>query len=178
MHITLYRGARAPEPIAQDDFERWGELADSIADLVSRESGAPAGADPEEQKRQMFAWAPHRLRVPYRLLANVAEVTLLVLDIDHCPDVAPIADALTALGGPALVYESPSSTPEALRVRVVARCDRPMTVAECGPARRAFAELLGIGPKQGIEGAIDAQKLFFAGRLHGTPARQVWRFGE
>ena len=179
MHLTLYRGALAPVPLRQDDFETFEEVADSLEDLIGRESSAPAGSSPEEQKKCLLAFAPHRLVKPYRLLANVAEVTLMVLDVDRC-NADELADALTASNLQALMYASPSDDPDgdpdARRVRVVAPISRPIAPEDCPDTRRRFAEYLGIGPGQGVEGAIDAAKLFFCGRLHGTPPRQIWRF--
>jgi hypothetical protein len=179
MHLTLYAGAFRPEPIAQDDFESWEELCESLADLVSRESEAPRGSDAATQKEHMFAWAPHRLCVPYRKLANVAEVTLMVLDVDRC-NLGVLLPSVEALGISALVYTSPSDDPsgpdDARRVRVVAPITRPLTAEECPTKRKDFAEVLGLRAGSGVEGAIDAAKIFFAGRLHDTPEREIWRF--
>jgi hypothetical protein len=75
-----------------------------------------------------------------------------------------------------LIYESPSSAPDAERVRVVVPVDRELAPSECRASRIAFAHALGLAPSCGVLGAIDAAKLFFAGRLHGTPDRRVWRW--
>jgi hypothetical protein len=169
MHLTLYRGGRAPVPISQDDFETWDSVADSIEDLVSREY---------EDKLDMLAFAPHRLREPYRNLANVIEVTMMVIDVDVC-DANKLARYLDTLGIDALMYGSPSddlTKSNERRVRVVAPTDKPIDVASCGPCRLSFAEALGLYPGCGVEGALDASRLFFAGRLKGTPPREVWRF--
>lgn len=166
-HLTLYGGAFNPVPIRVDDFDTWPDLADALEDLVSREYA---------DKTSMLAFAPHRLVEPYRLLANVSHVTALVIDVDKVPDLALLAEAVEACGE-ALMYESPSSTEDAPRVRVVAPILAPHMASECRRYRQAFAELLGLGPGCGVEGAIDAAKIFFAGRLAGTPARRVWRFG-
>jgi hypothetical protein len=53
---------------------------------------------------------------------------------------------------------------------------RPVAVAECRHLRCAFAEALGVRPLQGVEGAIDAAKIFFAGVHHGDEPRRVWRW--
>lgn len=190
IHVTLYRGAYAPVPISRDDFDTWDEWADSLEDLVSRESGAEPGADIEDQKRSLLAWAPHRLRDTcangadcdecggevHRLAANVVSLTLLVIDVDIVADANALVAAARKESEHGLVYESPSSTTDAPRVRVVVPVSRPITPDECRASRLAFAELLGLEPGSGPEGAIDAAKLFFAGRLHGTPKRKVWRW--
>lgn len=183
MLVTIYAGARSPEPIAQDDLT-WPELCDEIESMAAIEY---------PDKLSMLAIGPHRLHASdrrtaversgkppaagaYRHLSNVAEVTLLVIDVDRVDDLAGMLERAEALA-PVLVYESPSSTPDAVRVRVLAPVTRPMTVEECAAARYAFAEALGLAPGAGVEGARDAAKLFFVGRIAGTAPRQVWRFG-
>lgn len=178
IHITVYRGAAQPAPIAQEDFATWPDLADELEAMARTEPTAPATASPEAQKKTLLAFGPHRLSKPYRCAANVDAVTLLVIDIDRIDDLDTLLEHVEALGSPALVYASPSDTPEARRVRVVAPMSHELAPAECRGARLRFAEVLGLAPGCGVEGAIEASKLFFAGRLHGTPARKVWRFGE
>jgi hypothetical protein len=178
VHVTIYRGATNPTPIAQDTFPTWSELADEIEAMTDAPPLAPASADRETQKRSMLAFGPHRLSAPHRNAANVEAVTLLVIDVDTLPDLGALLERCAALGDPCMVYASPSDTPEARRVRVVAPISREIHPDDCKRTRQAFAELLGVGPGQGVEGAIEAAKLFFVGRLHGTPPRDVWRFGE
>lgn len=191
IHVSIYRGARAPTPIAREDFASWHELADMLeAEAKTATPDCPESAPAEQQKLALLAWAPHRLADtchfgtacdcgggPHRLLRNVEAVTVLVLDVDSCVDVeALVSNAKTATPDAGLVYESPSSTDDAPRVRIVAPVSRPLTVEECRPSRLAFAEACGIEPGKGVEGAIDAAKLFFIGRLHGTRERKVWRW--
>lgn len=177
IHWTVYRGGRAPEPIAQDDLT-WAELADELEAMTRELPDVPATASLEEQKLHMLAFGPHRLREPYRKLANVEHVTLLTIDVDRVADVDALVTNVAALETNALVYESPSSTPDAARVRILAPVSRPIAVAECAATRFAFAEIVGLAPGCGVEGAKDAARIFFAGRYHGTPERRVWRFGE
>lgn len=191
IHVSVYRGARAPTPIAREDFESWTALADMLeAEATTATPDCPENAPAEAQKLALLAWAPHRLADtchfgtacdcsggPHRLLRNVLEVTCLVLDVDSCACVeALVSSVKTATPAAGLVYESPSSTDDAPRVRIVAPVSRPLAVAECRPSRLAFAEACGLVPGQGVEGAIDAAKLFFIGRLHGTRERKVWRW--
>lgn len=196
VRVTIYRGARAPEPIACEDFATWDELADMLENEVQQEPECAPGLPCKEQKLHMLAFGPHRLSPtdrrtdaeldgrprhagPYRHLANVLEVTLLVIDVDRC-NAEDVAARLAALDVPALMYASPSdpgpSEPDARRVRVVAPVTAPIRPEDCERTRFAFAELLGLEPGCGVEGAIDAAKLFFVGRYHGSDERQVWRF--
>jgi hypothetical protein len=181
IHATVYRGGRAPEPIAQDDFATWADFADELEAMAQAEPECSPRLSREEQKLAMLAIGPHRLREPYRLLKNVDHVTLLVIDVDRC-NAEDVAERLRALEVPALMYASPSdpgpSEPDARRVRVVAPIETPIAVADCARTRFAFAELLGLAPGCGVEGAKDASRIFFAGRYHGAPEREVWRFGE
>lgn len=164
-------------PVAEDDFATWTELADELEAMTREPSGAPANASREAQKERLLAFAPHRLAVPHRLAQNVEAVTFLVIDVDVLPDVDALVARITHLGIDALMYASPSDVPDARRVRIVAPCSREITPAECRATRYAFAEMLGLEPGQGVEGAHEAAKLFFIGRLHDTPEREIWRFG-
>jgi hypothetical protein len=179
--VTVYRGARAPVPIAVDDLE-WPDLVAEIEAMAEIEYA---------DKLDMLAIGPHRLsptdrrtdlersgKPPaagaYRHLSNVEAVTLLVIDVDVVADLAGLLERAQEIG--ALVYESPSSTPDAPRVRVLAPVPREIAPAECERTRFAFAEALGLAPGCGVEGAKDAAKLFFVGRLAGTEPRKVWRW--
>lgn len=192
VHITVYRG-RSPVPIARDTFKTWRELADEIEAMTRELPDADPDAPFEEQKLQMLAFGPHRLfdddrrsdaelagrrrhDGPYRHLSNVEHVTLMGIDVDRVLHLERLAEAVGALEVPALMYESPSSTPDAPRVRIVTPISRPIAVADCAAKRFAFAEVLGLGPGCGVEGAKDAARIYFAGRYHGTPERRVWRW--
>jgi hypothetical protein len=131
-------------------------------------------SDPVPDKTALLAIGPHRLRVPYRARENVAGVTCLAIDVDACD-----LEALAArIDSAAVVYGSPSDDatgpPDARRVRVLAPVSREMTPEECGPARLAYAESLGLAPGCGVESCLDAARLYFIGRIEGTPARE-WR---
>lgn len=193
IHLTLYQGGRAPVPIRQDDFDSWDECADALEDIVAMPSGAPAGASVEDQKLKLLAFAPHRLKpdsecvngkgestnAAYRHLDNVLGVTLLVIDVDAC-NIDDLGETLEAFDIDAIMYTSPSDDPygpdDMRRVRVITPVDRVIAVDECRQTRRAFAEALGLGPASGVDGAPDAARIFFAGRLHDTPERTFFRF--
>ena len=176
IHLTVYRGARDPVPVAQDDFATWNDLADEIEAMTREPPAAPAKASREVQKLSLLAFAPHRLSAPHRNAANVEAVTFMIIDVDVLGDADALAERIAALGSPALMYASPSDAPTARRVRVLAPISRDIAPDECRATRLAFAEALGLGPGCGVEGAHEAAKLFFVGRLHGTPERQIWRF--
>lgn len=180
IHVTIYRGAKAPVPIAQDDLT-WAELADEIIAMADELPSCPATAPPAVQKECMLAIGPHRLSTPYRRAVNVEAVTLMVIDVDGC-NADALAERLEETGIDALMYASPSDDAagpvDARRVRVVAPIAAPIAPDACAATRYAFAEWLGLAPSCGVEGAHEAAKIFFVGRMHGTPPRQIWRFGE
>jgi len=51
----------------------------------------------------------------------------------------------------------------------MAPIDRSITPEECRDTRIAFADMIGIGPGQGVEGCPDAAKIFFVGRTTTHP---------
>ncbi len=160
MIVTIYRGAKDETPILTEDLS-WPELVHEVTDALALE--AP--------KLQMLAVSPHRLRVgATRLLANVDAVTFLAIDVD-AGDPDAVREALEYAGWQALVYESPSSTDDAPRFRVLAPTSRELRVDECRASRFAFAEALGLAPGCGVEGAKDAAKIFFVGTLPRSRAR-------
>ena len=173
--LTIYRGARDATPAARDDLP-WPALVDELTALLAE---PPAG-----EKVDVIAFAPHRLRDgTTRAAANVDAVTMLAIDVDGC-DLAALDARLGELGAAALVYTSPSDTGEgARRVRVIAPTTREIAPAECPATRLAFAEALGLGPGCGVEGALDASRVYFVGRakadrgrpLPQTP-RESWRY--
>jgi hypothetical protein len=167
MKVTIYRGAKAPTPIAEPDLT-WGELCIELQAMVGTEAST---------KTKLLALGPYRLRPESkRLDKNVEAVTLLAMDVDRCnlaallercdeEQLAPYAMA---------VYGSPSDDegqPDARRVRVVLPVSREITAAECRATRLIMAEVLDFAPGCGVEGAIDASRLFFVGQVKGTPER-------
>src|SRR5690606_23843325 len=103
-------------------------------------------------------------------------VTLLALDVDQC-ELGALEQAIESAGVAALVYGSPSDDDtqnEARRVRVLAPIDRALAPDECSAARTRFAEALGLSPGVGVEQALDLSRVFFVGRINGSPER-YWR---
>lgn len=171
--ITLYGGALDPTPLAQDDF-RWADVCTTLQELVEREHKKGA------EKKHMMAWAPHKLALPCRSLENVAHVSMHVLDVDRC-NVRSLTAALKGHELASIMYGSPSDDetgPEdERRMRVVIPSSRNVEVYECRKLRFAVAEYLGLKKGCGVEGAKDASKIFFAGRMHGTAPR-FWQVTE
>lgn len=176
MIVTLWPFAEAKRPGAVDDLS-WSEFCEEVSELAQQVTPAPKSADPEVQKKALPGIGPHRLAEgeERRLLANVEAVTLGVLDVDDGADPDKIISRLKKAGHAALIYASPRDTPKHRKLRVIVPLTRELTPGECPEFRQRLAEVVGIGPGQGVEGAIDAAKLFFVGRLHGTPPRDVWR---
>ena len=162
--ITIYQGARNPRPVRTEALD-WQSTVEALRVLVGDE--AP-------NKLSLPAFAPHRLLRPHRKDENVEAVTTLVIDVDQC-DLDALGRRIDELQIAAVLYGSPSDDAngavDARRVRVVAPTTREIAPAECADTRKAFAERLGLRPGCGVEGALDAARLFFVGRLTGTPTR-------
>jgi hypothetical protein len=108
--------------------------------------------------------------------ANTGAHTALAIDIDSLPTDTDL-DALLAECAryTCAVYETPSSTDEAPRLRVIVALPEPLPAASVPDARRALAERLGLDPQAcGTAGAIASSQVMFAGRVKGTRERQLW----
>jgi hypothetical protein len=111
---------------------------------------------------------------------NTGEHTALVIDVDALAGEGP--EALQTLLArceryTCTVYETPSSTDEAPRVRVIAALGERIQPGAVPAARRAFAEALGLDPERcGTAGALPASQVMFAGRVRGTRERGLWTF--
>jgi hypothetical protein len=171
MIITLYPHARTATPAMAEDMT-WPEFVDTITVEAQRE--APALADPQEAKKMMLSWSPVRL-APGRGRSNAAveAVTALALDVDAGDPDAVVA-ALEAKGWAGLIYESPRSTPEAPRFRVVSPVAHDIPPEICATTRQAYAEAIGLGPDVGIEECLEPARVMFIGKLAGDPDRRVW----
>ncbi len=165
IRLNTFRGAFSKVPEAQDDLN-WPELCAELGTLARQTA---------REKTKLPAFTLGTLREPYNINANYANHTALAIDVDSCPQ--ETLDALDALGLSLFAYASPSD-PNAdgtRRVRIVAELSEPIAPEHVRHARRAFAELLDIGPGQGVETADAVSQIMFAGRMHGTPARETWR---
>lgn len=132
--------------------------------------------DPAQRKKELPAWTAADMTEAYNNDANTRALTALPIDVDTAP--ASLIDVLEASCLSLFVYASPSDpNPDgSRRLRIVAELSRPIAPAEVEHARLALAEHLGIGPGQGVESAKAVSQVMFAGKLHGTPARDTWRF--
>jgi hypothetical protein len=166
IRLNTFRGAFSKTPATQEDHE-WPELVAELAKL--------ARVTVRDDKRKLPAFTLGTLTEPYNVNANYADHTALVIDVDSCPQ--ETLDALDALGLSLFAYASPSDpNPDGTRrVRIVAELSEPIAPGDVRHARRAFAELLDIGPGCGVETADAVSQIMFAGRLQGTPVRETWR---
>jgi uncharacterized protein DUF5906 len=109
--------------------------------------------------------------------AGVGAHTALVIDVDALPENDLGALLKRAAKYRAVVYETPSSTDEAPRVRVIAALDAPLDADAVPAARLALAEALRLDPATcGTAGALPASQVMFAGRLRGTRERGMWAY--
>lgn len=188
MWLTLFKTVMSPStgkyvpgrwPAVESDLT-WTEVVATLRELCTREA---------EYKTALPAWGPYRLkrqRSSYsnnpstkalpRANENVDHVSLHVLDVDRC-DADALWRTVVAEVPRALMYSSPSDDPtkrDARRVRLVIPAPTPVPARFVADARLDLAEALGLLPGSGVEGAIDAARVLFAGRIAGTSARQVW----
>lgn len=163
--ITLYASAFETAPIRRGAFDSWEAFCEAFPAVLAHEAAS---------KSDLPYWGPYALAEgETRRDAAVPALSLLVSDLDRC-DLTAVLAAIEAQGVAALVYESPSSTPDAPRVRIVCPITRPIAPAECAHTRVAFAEALGLLPGCGADGVPPASIGFYAGRVRGTPARSYW----
>src|ERR1051325_11140487 len=101
VHVTIYRGAKAPEPIGQEDLA-WPAL---VAELEA------ALGETAPRKEALLAFGPYRLRDGAgRSDAAVLERTFIALDSDDGTDPEAYQARLIELGLAGYVYTSPSDT--------------------------------------------------------------------
>lgn len=165
--LTLYPKGTASAPCDVEAFadsdEGWTELCEAVAELTRREA---------KSKLAMAALSPHVLREgTERANHNVDHVTLIALDLDSAVELEPILATLE--GFAYLIYGTPSDAPDARRVRIFVRASRPILPSECAHTRLVLAEILGFAPGCGVEKCLDPARIFFAGKLRGTPDRYV-----
>ncbi len=166
IHATLYECAHTPAPASRDTFDTWEEFTEALTDLTRVE--APT-------KAQCPYFGPYALEGETRNDANVSALSCVVVDVDALASVDALLSSLDAEGVEAFVYESPSSTDDAPRVRIVCPTTRPITRAEAAHTRLALAEALGLAPGSGVDGALPASLGFYAGRVRGTRERKTWQ---
>jgi hypothetical protein len=171
--ITTYAQARSSTPAGAAALT-WPEICDEL-EAKANETRSTAQVDPVEQKKRMASWGPYALKPDTtRANENVDHVSLLALDVDK-GDRDAVAARLEEHGWAGFIYESPSSTDDDPRFRVVSPITAPIAPESCREMRLAFAEALGLEPGCGVEQACESSRIYFAGRLAGTPERRVDR---
>lgn len=137
---------------------------------VLAQSSAPA-------KTELPAIGPFTLS-PGERRSDVAvdAVTLLAVDVDALPaaELPALLDRLRPYA--AVAHTSPSDrgdTAGVRKLRIYALPSRPITAAECRATRLGFAAQLGITCDTST---LNPSRVFFAGKLEGAPAREVWAF--
>jgi hypothetical protein len=170
--FNRYRDAYTKTPAEQVELD-WPALCDRLERLAK--TMAKPG-DPIQRKKELPAWTAAEMSEAYNNDANTVALTALPIDVDSAPEA--LLEVLEASGLSLFAYASPSDpNPDGTRrLRIVAELSRPIAPGEVEHARLALAEYLGIGPGQGVESAKAASQVMFAGRLHGTPVRECWRF--
>lgn len=167
--VTAFTGSKAPqgEPLI---YPSWPEFAARLADTV-RTSVKPI-------KDQLVAFAPCHFASNYRNGANAFPSTVAVIDCDKLThqQYASILQQLERARLDAVVYTSPSDDPSTgvRRCRVIVRTDRPIEPSESRLLRSGLANDLEVLGDPSCEG--DAARLFFIGRIDGTPPREVHTF--
>ena len=165
IRLNTFRGAFSKTPDAQADHD-WPELVRELEALTRKTA---------REKTKLPAFTLGTLTEAYNVNANYADHTALAIDVDSCPQ--ETLDAIDALGVSLFAYASPSDpNPDGTRrVRIVAELSEPIAPGDVRHARRAFAELLDIGPGRGVETADAISQIMFAGCLQGTPPRETWQ---
>lgn len=163
--ITLFRG-RSPYAAAERSGLPWHAFVAQLRALL-----AVCNAD----KLNLPALAGAAFDEGYRSNPTVGEHTCLFVDVDSAGR-DPVAFVRRAVATcKCVVYESPSSTDDAPRFRVVVALAAPYPAHAAPDARSAFARALGLDPVRcGASKAAAPAQIFFAGRLEGTRERAMW----
>jgi hypothetical protein len=103
IHVTIFRGAKDPEPDGTIDAP-WPALLREFDGALNTEAA---------YKKELFAFGPYRLRDgSARGDANVVERTLIALDSDKGADPEAFVERLRGLGLAGYVYTTPGDTPD------------------------------------------------------------------
>ena len=167
--LTVYAGARATTPAAVDALT-WDAFCDEVEALAREESQ-------HTDKRDLPAFGPYRLRDgATRAAANVVAMSdVAAIDVDRDVDLAALRERIHELGVAAIVHGSPSDDPaaSARKVRVYVKLDAEHAPSDAWRVRAGVAAMLGVTCDPSTS---NADRVFFCGRLAGTPARYVERF--
>lgn len=163
--LTLFRG-RSPYAVVEHAGLEWSAFVAQLPALLARTA---------RDKRNMPAFLTAAFDGGYRSNDTVGEHTALIIDVDDAgaDPVAFVRRALRTIR--CVVYESPSSTDEAPRFRLIAALAKPYPAHAVPAARAALARALKLDPKRsGVAKAAAPAQIFFAGTLEGTRKRVLW----
>lgn len=176
VQVSVFAGARTAVPVDTAALS-WTEFAEQIASLCRSDASAAL------EKINLVAVAPWVLKPgTTRAAANISHMgEVIALDLDGS-DANPVnyealVARLDALGADAIVHGSPSDSPATRKLRVYVRVDRTHSPSEAGAYRLGLESVLGVHCDRA---SLDAARLFFAGRLVGTPPRhfRMWDTGR
>ena len=167
--LTVYAGARATTPAAVDALT-WDAFCAEVEALAREESQ-------HTDKRDLPAFGPYRLRDgATRAAANVVAMSdVAAIDVDRDVDLAALRERIHELGVAAIVHGSPSdnASSTARKVRVYVKLDAEHAPSDAWRVRAGVAAMLGVTCDPSTS---NADRVFFCGRLAGTPERYVERF--
>lgn len=176
---TTFRGV-SPTP-AHVDTHTWADFVCQVLPaLVASTRRDPQDASDKARAVAKKRFAGFVLAPVYgrRVDSAVGAHTALAIDVDALPgnDLRALLKQAKRLGACA-VYETPSSTDDAPRVRVIAALRRPLPPAQVPAARLALAAALGLDPEAcGTARALPASQVMFAGRFRSDRERGIWTY--
>lgn len=167
--FTTFGGARDNEGLRRT-ARSWRHFVGGLRQIL--DSTAPSKTD-------LFAIGPFELGDgATRSDAAVQAVTLVALDVDGLPasELPGLLDRLQPFA--AVVHTSPSdggSEASTRKLRVYAEPSRPIAPYECRAVRLGFAQRLRVTVDRVT---LNPSRVYFAGRITGTPERELWAFGR
>ncbi|HEX3849617.1 MAG TPA: primase-helicase family protein, partial [Polyangiaceae bacterium] len=175
IRLNTFRSARDKVPTARD--LDWGAACREIKKLITATTAQRPRSEAERKrfKTDLPAFNTATLTEAYNDNSNVQHLTALPIDVDSGDLIATHARA-EAAGIDALIYTSPShpNADHTDRFRVIVPLDAPLAPGDVKHARKALAEMLGIGPGQGVERADAVSQVFFCGQFKGDNPRECF----
>jgi hypothetical protein len=165
--VTFFKHAADVHPEGRELLVTWEQLGHELQRRLSAYS---------DDRRGLPMFVPARWTDNYRVDANVAAVTVGVLDLDNVPahDVTRILATLQNVNS--YVYASPRDKGQASptrKLRVLVELDRELTLDEARAFRGGLAAVLGV---EHDPTTVNESRGFFVGRAAGgadTP-REFW----
>lgn len=177
IRLNVFANARDKVP-TEHDLD-WPGVCREIKKMASAVAGSRPPRTKAERKAfktQLPAFNTGILAQPYNCDDNTEVLTALPIDVDHSGDLGATLERAEALGISTLIYTSPGHPDESGtdRFRVLVPLDAPLAPGEVKHARKALAEMLGVGPGQGVERADAVSQVFFAGQIAGDDPRDCY----